>query len=300
MGSRWKVFFGADANGEGFRQSVRREKLGRLHCLFFWGGGKMGVWPKTRFEVPKFDDFDDEVEKSHRDQQKVKKWILHTPHHILIRAIKSRYRFGFTKYSTNVRPRDQKRYSRWRFKSYSPLLWEDPHCYQPIKKFNLRSVAIGIFVWPYLINFQATKTILFITPEHGESAAWTKFITNSTWWIYHDLHCCFLRHPKWCRFFWCIKTIFCVNFRGGQHPKLTHTLNNQGFWSLLIWVFQLLGVKVPDLSGTNGWSAKKIPIFLNDPPRKMNMSFLGTISTTGKGSSSSTIVFQGPSKSWEE
>lgn len=100
--------------------------------------------------------------------------------------------------------------------------------------------------------------------------------------------------------FWCIKTIFCVNFRGGQHPKLTHTLNNQGFWSLLIWVFQLLGVKVPDLSGTNGWSAKKIPIFLNDPPRKMNMSFLGTISTTGKGSSSSTIVFQGPSKSWEE
>jgi len=48
---------------------LRREKLGRLHCPF--KGRENGS--KTRFEVPKFDDFDDEVEKCHRDQQKVKK-----------------------------------------------------------------------------------------------------------------------------------------------------------------------------------------------------------------------------------
>ena len=97
---------------------LRREKLGRLHCPF--KGRENGS--KTRFEVPKFDDFDDEVEKCHRDQQKVKKWILDTPHHRLTRDIKSRYRFGFTKYSTNVCPRDQKRYSRWWFQVLFPSI----------------------------------------------------------------------------------------------------------------------------------------------------------------------------------
>jgi len=70
------------------------------------------------------------------------------------------------------------------FKSYSPLLWEDSEIDKcPLlptnQEIQFKECCNRDTRMTLPDQFSGKKTILFVTPEHGESAAWTKFITNS-------------------------------------------------------------------------------------------------------------------------